>query len=177
MRSQSSVAVCPVRRRCPRFQAPGYTLCRAGHDQGPHGYPVSEVGPMVRSVTLLTVIVTLSLERPHSSCKDARPEALAGTKDNCIRRSISAHLSARKQGTEDRGDKKNKIKTQWMKRHGGEETGRLTKNRRSLEQAQRLILYSSGISGGVGLWPPVQFFFSVKSHPINVTNEAGGQPN
>ena len=35
---------------------------------------------MVRSVTLLTIIVTLSLERPHSSCKDARPEALAGTK-------------------------------------------------------------------------------------------------
>ena len=35
---------------------------------------------MVRSVTLLTINVTLSLERPHISCKDARPEALAGTK-------------------------------------------------------------------------------------------------
>ena len=78
---QSSVAVCPVRRQCPRFRAPGCTKgCRAGYDQGPRGYPVSEVGPMVRSVTLLTVIVTLSLGRPHSSYKDARPEALVGTK-------------------------------------------------------------------------------------------------
>ena len=54
--------------------------CRAEHDQGPHGYPVLEVGPMVRSVTLLTVIVTLSLGRPHRSSTDARPEANAGIK-------------------------------------------------------------------------------------------------
>ena len=63
-----------------RRQDTQYTSCRADHDQGPHRYPVLEVGPMVRSVTLLTINVTLSLERPHSSCKDARPEALAGTK-------------------------------------------------------------------------------------------------
>ena len=34
---------------------------------------------MVRSETLLTAIVTLSLGRPHFSCKEARPEGLAGT--------------------------------------------------------------------------------------------------
>ena len=49
----------------------------ADHDHDPHRYPVLEVGPMVRSVTSLTVILTLSLKRPHI-CKDARPEALAG---------------------------------------------------------------------------------------------------
>ena len=37
------------------------------------------VKPMVRSETLLTAIVTLSLGRPHFSCKEARPEGLAGT--------------------------------------------------------------------------------------------------
>ena len=78
--SQSSVAICPVRRQCPRFQATGYSRSRAVHDQGPRGYPVSEVEPMVRSETLLTTIVTLSLGRPHGSCKEARPEGLAGTK-------------------------------------------------------------------------------------------------
>ena len=31
-------------------------------------------------LSLLTVTVTLSLGRPHSSCMDARPEAHAGTK-------------------------------------------------------------------------------------------------
>ena len=36
---------------------------------------------MVRSVTLLTVIVTLTLGRPHRSCTDARSEAHAGTKN------------------------------------------------------------------------------------------------
>ena len=78
-RCQTSVAVCPVRKRCLRFQASGYTKRRAEHDQGPHGYPVSEVKPMVRSDSLLTTIVTLSLGRPHFSCKEARPEGLAGT--------------------------------------------------------------------------------------------------
>ena len=73
------MAVCPVRRQCPRFQATGYSRSRAVHDQGPRGYPVSEVEPMVRSETLLTTIVTLSLGRPHGSCKEARPEGLAGT--------------------------------------------------------------------------------------------------
>ena len=37
------------------------TKCRAGHDQGPHGYPVLEVGPMEPSIAVLTSIVTLSL--------------------------------------------------------------------------------------------------------------------
>ena len=51
--TQSSVAVCPVRRRCPRFRAPGYTIwCSAGHDRGPCGYPVLEVGPMAPSSKL-----------------------------------------------------------------------------------------------------------------------------
>ena len=110
VRGKSSVAVCPVRRQCPRFQAPGYTLCRAGHDQGPHGYPVSEVGPMVRSVTLLTVIVTLSLERPHSSCKDARPEALAGTKTTAsVGRLV--HISQQEDAERRRRRRMIKIKT------------------------------------------------------------------
>ena len=87
--SESSVAVCPVRRQCPRFRATGCTRCRAVHDQGPHGYPVSEVQPMtLRSVvvstdgpftlSLLAFTVTLSLGRPHGSCGHARPEAPAG---------------------------------------------------------------------------------------------------
>jgi len=89
--SESSVAICPVRRQCPRFRATGYTMCRAVHDQGPRGYPVSEVEPMtLRSVivstdgpfthSLLAFTVTLSLGRPHGSCGHARPEAPAGTK-------------------------------------------------------------------------------------------------
>ena len=45
-----SVAVCPVRRQCPRCQASGFT----DHDQGPHGYPVLEGRPM----TLLSVLVS-----------------------------------------------------------------------------------------------------------------------
>ena len=73
------MAVYPVRRQCPRFQVTRYTKCRAVHNQGPHGNPVSEVKPMVCSETLLTAIVTLSLGRPHFSCKEARPEGLAGT--------------------------------------------------------------------------------------------------
>ena len=36
------MAVYPVRRQCPRFQATGYTKCRAVHDQGPHGKRVRE---------------------------------------------------------------------------------------------------------------------------------------
>ena len=66
-------------------------MCRAAHDQGPRGYPVSEVEPMtLRSVlvstdgpftlSLLAFTVTLSLGRPHGSCGHARPEAPAGTK-------------------------------------------------------------------------------------------------
>ena len=88
-KSELSVAVCPVRRQCPRFRATGYTMCRAAHDQGPRGYPVSEVQPMtLRSVvvstdgtftlSLLAFTVTLSLGRPHVSCEHARPEAPAG---------------------------------------------------------------------------------------------------
>ena len=51
--TQSFVAVCPVRKQCPRFQAPGYTMrCSAGHDQGPRGYPVLEVRPMAPSSKL-----------------------------------------------------------------------------------------------------------------------------
>ena len=50
---------------------------RAVRDQGPHGYPVLEIEPMVRSETLLTTIVALSLERPHFFCKESWPEGLA----------------------------------------------------------------------------------------------------
>ena len=121
-RSQSSMAVCPVRRHCPRFQAPGYTMrCRAGHDQGPHGYPVSEVEPMVPSVTVLTSIVTLSLWRPHFSCTDARPEAHAGIKDILpVHQPRFISLSERAERKKSRkrrqkGDKK-------QKRKGKEET-------------------------------------------------------
>ena len=78
------MAICPVRRQCPRFQATGYSRSRAVHDQGPRGYPVSEVEPMtLRSVlvstdgpftlSLLAFTVTLSLGRPHGSCREARP--------------------------------------------------------------------------------------------------------
>ena len=73
------MAICPVRRQCPRFQATGYSRSRAVHDQGPRGYPVSEVEPMtLRSVlvstdgpftlSLLAFTVTLSLGRPQGSC-------------------------------------------------------------------------------------------------------------
>ena len=54
--------------------------------------PRPEVGPMTLLsvlvstdetfiLSLLTFTATLSLERPHSSCMDARPEAHAGMKD------------------------------------------------------------------------------------------------
>jgi len=66
-------------------------MSRAEHDQGPRGYPVSGVEPMtMRSVLVSTIdglfilfllafTVTLSLGRPHCSCKYARPKALTGT--------------------------------------------------------------------------------------------------
>ena len=107
------MAVYPVRRQCPRFQATGCTKCRAVHDQGPHGNPVSEVKPMVRSETLLTAIVTLSLGRPHFSCKEARPEGLAGTESPDSYVSVPTHaqecISAgegKKNGREKRGTPK-----------------------------------------------------------------------
>ena len=101
------MAICPVRRQCPRFQATGYSRSRAVHDQGPHGYPVSEVEPMVRSETLLTTIVTLSLGRPHGSCKEARPEGLAGTESPHTRVLSPTHAQETKTtGREGEGGKK-----------------------------------------------------------------------
>ena len=46
---------------------------------------------MVRSETLLTAIVTLSLRRPHFSCKEARPEGLAGTESPDSYESVPTH--------------------------------------------------------------------------------------
>ena len=46
---------------------------------------------MVRSETLLTAIVTLSLGRPHFSCKEARPEGLTGAKSPNSYISVPAH--------------------------------------------------------------------------------------
>ena len=122
------MAICPVRRQCPRFQATGYSRSRAVHDQGPRGYPVSEVEPMtLRSVlvstdgpftlSLLAFTVTLSLGRPHGSCKEARPEGLAGTKSPYTRVLNPTHAQETKTtGREEEGGEKKKGK---RKRRGG----------------------------------------------------------
>ena len=65
---------------------------------------------MVRSVTLLTTIVILSLGRPHSSNKDARPEALEGTESPYghaqIAETVSLkHRKERKGGETERQDR------------------------------------------------------------------------
>ena len=72
---------------------------------------------MVRSETLLTAIVTLSLGRPHFSCKEARPEGLAGTESPDSYVSVPTHAQecistgeGKKNGREKKGDSKNREK-------------------------------------------------------------------
>ena len=64
---------------------------------------------MVRSETLLTTIVTLSLGRPHGSCKEARPEGLAGTKSPATCAPDPTHAQknmATRKGREKKGRKR-----------------------------------------------------------------------
>ena len=91
--TESSVAVYPVRRQCPRFQASGYTEAvqswlRPGSSRIPRlGGRANALCSVIVStadkafiLSLLTVTVTLSLGRPHGSYMDARPGAHVGTK-------------------------------------------------------------------------------------------------
>ena len=109
------MAVCPVRRQCPRCQASGFT----DHDQGPHGYPVSEGRPM----TLLSVLVSTDIAfllslltftvTPHtrkapqllhrrtagSLCRDTEPKPKMNRRKGEVRRKGGeALLKSRSQG-------------------------------------------------------------------------------
>ena len=100
--TKSSVAVYPVRRQCPRFQASGYTetvqsWLRPGSSRIPRlGGRANALLSILMSTggtfifSLLAVTVTLSLGRPHSSYMDARPGAHVGIKVNA---SLPSHPS------------------------------------------------------------------------------------
>ena len=67
---------------------------------------------MARSVTLLTTIVILSLGRPHSSNKDARPEALEGTESPYGHALIAETVSLKQRGREEEEGKNREWKVE-----------------------------------------------------------------
>ena len=128
--TESSVAVYPVRRQCPRFQASGYTEAvqswlRPGSSRIPRlGGRANALCSVIVStadiafiLSLLTVTVTLSLGRPHGSYMDARPGAHVGIKVNARNPSHPTQIQSwrRKKGRKGKREKRKKGREKGLK--------------------------------------------------------------